>query len=103
MNEHLKKALAYWLYFIFDIERKETIDMDAGTNRREPVLSYHRAKDEFMINYVYENQLTALSTAYERSKVAEDILKNRQQHLAYIMKGMGKTWRTEISNFKPLD
>lgn len=97
MNDDFRKAVAYWLLAIFDIDFVESYSEDSGVTKTTPLPQYYTARNEFMVRYIQaEDDVDSYSEAYQR-------LTKHCVFLEQTMKGMSILWKKEILNFKPSD
>ena len=97
MSKDYKKAVAYWLLAIFDIDFVESYNEDSGTNKTTPLPQYYTARNAYMVQYIKaKDDLDSYAKANDR-------LVKHCKFLEQTMKGMSVLWKKEISNFKPLD
>ncbi len=97
MSDDFRKAVAYWLLAIFDIDFVESYNEDSGASKITPLPQYYTARNEYMVQCIrVEKDVDYYTQAYER-------LTKHCKFLEQTMKGMSVLWKKEILDFKPYD
>ena len=95
MNDDFRKAVAYWLLAVFDIDYVESYSDDSGATKTTPLPQYYTARNEYMVQCIkVEDDIDSYTTAYNR-------LHKYCKFLMHVMKGTSDRWKNEILNFKP--
>ena len=100
MSEDFRKAVAYWLLAIFDIDFVESYNEDSGVTKTTPLPQYYTARNLYVVQCIQANKNVKDIDSYVQ---AIEKITTYGKFLEQTMKGMSVLWKKEISNFKPLD